>query len=458
MSALVSNDRPVDHRAVMHLAWPILISMLSLTLTGLVDTALIARLGTSSLAVAGLGLTTSFVVLSFGMGVLHGIRVVAAQRTGAGDRDGAARLAWQAVWMTLLLGIPSALLAPLAPCVVAAQGAAPELAGEAAAFLAIRVAGAPILFLHAGLGSWLQGQGRTRETMVGNVLMYGIYLALVPVLLFGFGPVPGYGVQGAAWASVTSWTAGAAWLVWCARATLLSTSWRPDRALLREAWRIGMPMGVQFFLDVASFAFFASVLARIGEAQLAAHVIALRLNGVSALPGYAIAEATSVLVGQAVGAGRPDRAREAWASGTRLAIGVMLAWAVVFVLLPGWLVLPFRPEPEVARVATTLLCIAAAFQVFDAVATVSFSSLIGAGDTRFTMVMNTIVAWAIKLPIAMTLAGPLGLGAAGAWLGLTVEIMFLSAIGVWRFQGDRWAPAAAAGPAPVLGVEPLSAA
>jgi MATE family multidrug resistance protein len=445
MSALSMSRREanVSHGEVMTLAWPILVSMLSLTVTGLVDTALVSRLGTGPLAAAGLATTTSFVLLSFGNGVLHGVRVVAAKRTGAGDSESANRLAWQALWMSAGLGLPMALFAPLAPYILALQGASAEIAADASLFFAIRVAGAPILCANAGLSSWLQGQGRTRETMVGNVLMYGTYLILDPVLLFGYGPIDAVGVHGAAIASVVSWTVGTLTLLVAARRTLASTSAVPDRALIGEIWTVGAPMGLQFLLDVASFAFFTSVLARIGEAQLAAHVIALRINAVSFLPGYAIAEAASVLVGQSIGAGRVDRARQAWAAGTRLAVGVMVAWALAFVLVPEWLLAPFHPDAEVARVAKTLLMIGAAFQLFDALATVSFMALTGAGDTRFTMVTNSLVSWAIKVPLALVLAGPMGLGAAGAWLGLTLEIVVLAAIGVWRIQGTRWSAAPA---------------
>lgn len=439
MSARMFESRePMSIRKVLDLAWPILVGMLSYTAMGILDTLMVAGLGTSAVAAAGLATTISFVALSFGHGLLRGVKVVVAQRTGAGDTDAAERLVWQGLWLAVICGIPIAMLAPFAPWFVDQLGASHAIASEAGVYLGLRILGAPFLFGMTALSSWLQGRGDTRSTMIATVLSNALNLVLDLVLLYGFGPIPALGVKGAAIATVIAWVVGLAFLLLRSRSALRATPSRPDLELLRAVWHVGSPMGLQFVLDVASFAFFASLLARVGEVHLAAHVIAIRIISVSFLPGYAVSEAASVLVGQAVGARRPEEALAAWWESTRLALGIMVGWAVVFLLLPGPLVGIFQPEPAVEAIIRNLLVIAAMFQLFDALATVAYGALTGAGDTRFAMVSNTLIAWLVKLPLAILLAVPAGLGAPGAWMALAVEIAAIAFVSVWRIRSGRW--------------------
>jgi MATE family multidrug resistance protein len=192
------------------------------------------------------------------------------------------------------------------------------------------------------------------------------------------------------------------------------------------------------FLNVLGFTVFLGILARVGVAQLAAHVVVIRIISVSFLPGHAISEATSVLVGQAVGADSPLSARLAHRFSTFLALIVMASWALVFVFIPEPLINVFDAGIQVSLIAQELMCIGALFQVLDAVAMVALGALNGAGDTRFTMIITVTCAWLVQIPLGLFLAFSMDLGAAGAWWGITVEILLIAIIGVWRIQGDHW--------------------
>jgi MATE family multidrug resistance protein len=437
------------YRKVVVLAWPILVSMLSYTVMGIVDTMLVGGLGTVAIAASGLANSVSFVALSFGNGVLHGVKVVAAQKTGAGDDAAARKLAWQGLWLALIIGLPIAMLAPLAPSLVVWLGAPPSVAGPAGAALAIRVAGAPIAFAFSALAAFLQGRSRTGLTMIATLVSNAVMIGLDASLLYGLGPFPAVGVAGAAIAMVIAWAAGTVVLVVGAWPVLRSTPPRPDPELLSAIWRLGSPMGLQMMLDVASFALMTTLLVRVGEAALAAHLIAIRILSVSFMPGYAIGEGASVLVGQAVGARRPKEAYAAWRAATGLAVVLMVGWGFVFVAIPDVLIAGFRPEPAVAVITHHLLMIGAAFQVFDAVTTVAYGALAGAGDTRFTMVSNVLVCWGLKLPLVALFAITFGLGAEGAWIGLTVEIVALALLALWRIRGGKWLGEVREDPQPV---------
>jgi MATE family multidrug resistance protein len=322
----------------------------------------------------------------------------------------------------------------------AAMGATAEVTAEAGRYFVPRALGAPLFLLQSGLTAWFQGRGDTRTPMKATLVANVINVVLDPILIFGLGPIPATGIAGASWATVVGY--GGSALVLARRALVLGGGARAvDRAALSAILRVGLPVGTHFVLDVAAWAVFASVLARVGEVDLAAHVLVIRIVMVSFLPGHAVGEATGVIVGQALGAGRPARARGAWLAGTRIAVALMAACGAVFTIAPGLLVGVFGPAPEVAELARRLLLVAAGFQVFDAIATVGLLTLTGAGDTRFTMVVSVLVAWAVKLPAGVGLALGAGMGVIGAWLGLTLEIFVVALLVTVRLLGGAWVAA-----------------
>ncbi len=424
-------------REVLALAWPVMISMLSYTVMGVADTLFVGQLGTAPLAAVGLAAACVHLGYAFSNGLLRGVRVKVAQSTGADDVAGARRFAWQGVWLALALGGLVALLAPLGPQLFEWMGASLAVRELAAAYFGVRLLGAPLLFLQLAFASWFQGRGDTRTPMVAHLLANGINVALDPVLIFGLLGAPALGIAGAAVATVVGFGAAAMYLAW----HFLRDAGREQplmRSALAEIVTVGAPIGLRDLLEVGSWVAFTSLLARVGEVHLAAHVIAIRVVSVSFLPGYAVSEAVGVLTGQAVGARRPAMAREATRSGLLLAVGIMAACALVFVATPVPLVAAFGAEQDVMVVAVQLLRIAAVFQVFDAVAMVGIGALNGAGDTRITMLIGIGCAWLVKLPAGVGLALFAGMGAAGAWWGLTLEVIAYAVLAMVRLRGSAW--------------------
>ena len=425
---------------VLGLSWPIMVSMLSFTAMIVVDSIFVARLGTAPLAAVGMAMSVTFLVLSFAMGLLRGTRVIAAQRTGSGDEDAVNRSIWQGLWLAWAFGLAVAALAPTGDVLFRLMGGSPEVARYADHYFTVRIAGAPVTFTLLALNSWFEGQGDTRTPMVATVIANGLNIALDPIFIFGWGPVPAWGIHGAAASTVLAVGVGALFAGWRAWRLLRGRGVprSPDLGLLRAIVKVGLPMGVSRTLEVGAWVLFVSILARIGEAELAAHVIVLRIVSVSFLPGYAIGEASGVFVGQAVGAGRPELARQAWKSSVIVAIAIMTLMGILFVAIPHPFIAVFKAAPEVAEIAVALMAVAAAFQLADALAMVGIGSLTGAGDTRFVMMMSVGAGWLIQLPVAWLLVFGLGLGAVGAWLGLVFEIGVLAVIATWRVRGSAW--------------------
>lgn len=426
----------IDHKTVIKLAWPLVVSMLSYTAMGLVDTLFVGRLGTAPLAAVGLAAVVVFLLQAFPMGLMAGARVVVSQGHGAGDADRARRAARLAVVVGLGLGGLGALVGSLGAPLLSAMGAEGAVLEHGEGYLRVRMLGAPGVLLTWAVGAWFQGRGDTRTPMRATLLANALNVLLDPIFIFGWGPLPALGVEGAALTTSLAFTLNGLILATRAHAGLRGPP--PGRRDLDALWRLGSPIGARYVLDVASFVLFAAVLARVGEVALAAHVVVVRVASVSFLPGNAIAEAAGVLVGQAVGAARPALARQAWRSAVTLALGVMGACSVLFVAVPEALLRPFGAADAVLATGVALLRVAAAFQIADAVAVVGLGVLNGAGDTRFTMRASVACAWLVKLPVGVGLALGLGWGATGAWLGLTAEIGVVALLCAHRVRGAGW--------------------
>jgi MATE family multidrug resistance protein len=451
MSALPSGD--VRPRHVLGLAWPVLVSMCSMTLMNLADTLFAGWLGTSELAAVGLASTVGFFALTPARGLLRGVKILTSHAAGAEDAGGVRALLVQAAWMALFLAIGLAPLALLGPSAFAWMGASERVAPLAASYFGVFVGSAAVFCGVWAVEGWFQGRGDPRTPMLATVVGNGVNLVLDPWLMFGGAGVPALGVSGAALATVIATGVQLGVLVVFAvpharglALTALAPRWRG----LWDAARFGGPLAAQWTLDFAGFLVLLALLARAGDAELAAHVLVFRIVMVSILPGFAIGDAAGVLVGQAMGARRPEAARQAWWVATWMAAVLMGGFALAFVAVPGAVLLPFGPEPEVARVAVTLLALAAVWQVADALLLVNFSTLAAGGDTRFTLVLFVGGSWLVQVPLSLLLVAGLGWGAVGAWVALSFEIVAVALISTARVRARGWlegrppAPAAAA--------------
>jgi len=438
-----SNDaveRGYGLRRLTELAWPIMVNMLSMTAMLVTDTIFVAQLGTEALAAIGLATSVMFLIYAFAMGFLRGAKVIVAQRTGAGDEIAVERALWQTLWLAGFMGLIAWCVAPLGAPVMGLFGSSEAVRDLGATYVTIRLLGAPLAFVMTGISCWFEGRGDTRTPMLAALIANGSNIALDPLLIFGFGPIPALGIGGAAVATILGVSLAVVFLLWRLGGRICFTfvGRGLDMPLLRAIVRVGSPMALRGLSDVGAWIVFMGFLALVGDTALAAHVMVARIISVSFLPGYAIGEAASVLVGHALGAGVPKGATRAWRSGCWLALAFMSSCGVVFLTVPEWLMAPFEPTEAVALIGAELLLIGACFQLIDAFTMVTLGALNGAGDTRFTLVSSMICSWALNLPLAWLLIFDAGMGAAGAWSALTIEITILTVVGIWRVRSGRW--------------------
>jgi len=425
---------PYD-REIVALAVPALGALAAEPLYLLVDTAIVGHLGTQQLAALALAASVLGVVTALCNFLAYGTTAHVARLHGAGAQARAGELAAQAFWLSLTLGVAVALgVVALAHPFVTVLGGEGETADLAARYLRLSAIGLPAALLALGGQGYLRGVSDLRTPLVVLIAANLVNVVLEVVLVYGFD----LGLDGSALGTVIAQAGmGVAFAVLLLRAAAAATSRRPRPALLRPLLRTGGDIVVRTGALLGAFVLASAVVARIGEASLAAHQIAFQLFIFLALTLDAIAIAGQVLVGRRLGAGDADGAYAASQRMVVLAGGVGCLLGLV--LLAGTTVIPraFTGDREVLDEAWALWPLFAAMQPLGAITFAFDGILLGAGDTRFLAVamVGALVAFA---PVAL-LALHAGWGVTGVWAGLNLLMAVRAASTGLRFRGRRWA-------------------
>lgn len=435
-------------RALAGLAWPITVSTLSYSVMTLVDTILVGHLGRAELAGVGLGGIMAFVFLCFSIGLLRGANTLVAQAVGAGRAWEARGYQGAAVVIALGLGLLTMVVGQLAAGFLGRFAATPAAGHAASTYLRIRLLAAPVMLLFVAFREVSYGQGHSRAPMRASIAANVLNIVLAYLLIF----VCGAGVAGAAAATVVAQVVEAGAL---AIPALRSPSGWGLRAFtkrqLRALWSLGAPLGIQFTLEVGSFGLLSLLISGFSDLDMAAHQIALQVIHFSFLPAFAVAEASAVLVGQAVGARRDDLVLPVARLALRVAGVYTGVCTVVMVFGSRVIVSAFTGDPAVVAMAVALLHIGAAFQVIDAANLVGRATLRGAGDVRFSAAVGVTTSWLCTPPLTWLLGYRLHLGARGGWLGLCLEIAAGASLLWWRLHRKGWHAAAVASRAAATG-------
>ena len=433
-------------RRLFRLAVPLAAAQAGTQLMTLVDIAVLGRLGARELAAAGLGNAVFFALSIFGMGVVFGVDPMISQAVGAGDRLRARALLWQGIWLALGVTVLITIPMVLAPLVLPRAGVQPELIAPTTTYLLIRAIGVAPFLLFLVLRSYLQALGITRPMLVAMIVANVFNLAADILFVFGgrvlpewTGPLRGFpalGIAGAAIATVLGAVLQLAILVSAARKIrppdAVRHGWNTSDVL--QAFRVGLPTGLQLGAEVGIFALVGVLAGRLGTMELAAHQLTLGLASFTYTVALGVAAAGSVRVGLAIGA------RDA--VGTRLAghaafIGgtaVMAIAALAFALFPAQIAQIISDQPDVIAASIPLLVVAAWFQLSDGVQAVGAGVLRGAGDTRFAFVANLLGHWLIGLPTALYLGFMRDMGIVGMWWGLCAGLTVVAVLLFLRFE------------------------
>ena len=433
------------NRAILLLAIPMVLEMVLESLFAVTDVFWVGRLGAN--AVATVGITESMLALVFaiGLGVAMSTTAMVARRIGEKDPEDAAIAGVQAIMLglviSLVIGIPAAIYAPE---LLKAMGASPEIVtiGSGYARVALGGCGAIImLFLNNAI---FRGAGDAAIAMrllwVSNI----INLVLDPCLIFGIGPFPRMGVTGAAVATLTGRSIGVLYqfyrlLKGTERIHVLARHLRIHADVMLRLLRVSITGMMQFAIANSSWIALVRIISIFGAAAVAGYTVAIRIVVFFILPSWGLSNAAATLVGQNLGAKRPDRAAKAvWQTGfyNMLFLGTI---GVFFIVFATQAVSLFVSDPAVVPIAATALRIFSCGNVGYAYGMVMLQAFNGAGDTMTPTIVNFFGFWVLELPLAWVLAVPMHLRTQGAFLSIVIAECAMAAAGMVLFRRGRWA-------------------
>ncbi len=439
-------------RAVLLLAIPMVLEMAMQSLFTVVDVYFVGKLGSNPVAILGLGDSLLGVVFAVAMGLSMGTAAMVARRVGEADTEGASVAAAQAVCLGLISAVPFAALGIIFPSeALELMGATPELAAEGAGFLAILIGGNVTVVLLFLINAVFRGAGDPALSMRALWLANGINIALDPILIFGWGPIPAFGLEGAAIATTIGRALGVVYQLRQLtagagageghegrRIRIEPRHWLPQPKIMARLARISGVGIVQFLVGTASFLGLVRILAAFGDEALAGYTVAVRIIIFILLPAWGIGNAAATLVGQNLGAGNPARAEQAvWLTG--LCNMVLLGVVAVFLFLFAEpLVGLFSTQAAVVAMAAECLRIISYSYVFWGYGMITVLAFNGAGDTMTPTWINFFVYWVVQIPLAYALAHPLGFGPRGVFIAVAVSQVLLAVTGVVIFRRGRW--------------------
>jgi len=431
-------------REVAALAYPIVLTQLSQTAMHMIDCIFVGRLGAAQLGAlgfAGIWLWTVFCVFS---GCATGVQTFVSQAHGAGDETSCGRWAWQGLYAVVPAAAFTLLLFAFgADAFLRLLGTTPEIHDYALAYVRMRPPGFACLAIYMVLASFFRGLGDTRTPLIATLVANAVNAFLAYVLVFGHFGLPARGVAGAGIATSIAEGVGAALLLAALFRRRVSRAFQtrpvaPDVHQIRRFLRTGAPIGGQWVLDMSAFALFTTLVARMGNVSMAANQAMLSLLSLSFMQAVGISLAAMTLVGRYKGARDLDSAARSFRSAVKLGLVLAALVAGLFVIAPEFLLRLYVDNSQVLALGRPLLALGAAFQLFDCMAIVAAGSLRGAGDTRWPFLVQTSLAWTLRLPLAWLFAVTLGGGVVGAWYAEFVFVATLSAAFVLRFRSGAW--------------------
>jgi len=434
----VPNQFTHESRALLRLASPIILSQIAQVLVGFLDTVMSGHAGAMEQAVVGIGVALWIPVFVSLMSVVQAVSPIIAHHFGAGDHAAVVRDAREGLWLAGIVSLVPLALVPWAPDLLTLSGIAPALAERAGVFLWGIGLGMPAALVYRSLAFYSASINQTAPVMVLSFVGLGVNALLNWVLIYGHFGFPAMGGAGCGWATgVGMWVALIALVLWTRHAAVYKPYflWRgwtlPTWPAQKRLLRVGLPMGGAGFAEVAAFSSIAVLVGRFGEAQIAAHQIALNFSALIFMLPMGLSSATTIRVGQSLGAGNPRSARYiAWHG---IVVGLLIAAAAIgpIILLRHQVAAIYSSDHAVQVLAANLLLFAAFWQLFDATQVCAIGALRGYKITLMPMVLMLVAFWAIGVPAGTWLAyhGIIAgepLKVYGFWIGLVVGLVLVS--------------------------------
>lgn len=431
-------------KAIFMLSIPMILEMLMESIFALVDIAYVSKVSVN--AVATIGLTESVITLVYALaiGLSMAATAVVARRIGEKDVDGAKVAAVQAIGLGVLVSLVLGVVGILyAKEILALMGGEPDLIAEGYGYTKLLIGGNITIMLLFLINAIFRGAGNASMAMWTLVLSNGLNIILDPIFIFGWGPIPEYGVMGAAIA--TNIGRGTAVLF---QLGILFFGWGKIKLVLQDLVlnvkvmvnliRVSLGGIAQFLIGTSSWVFLMRIMSEFGSEVLAGYTIAIRVMMFTLMPSWGMSNAAATLVGQNLGAKQPDRAEiSVWKTGKYNAY-FMGAVSLVYLIFAKSIISWFNATPSVVENGALCLQVIALGYVFYAYGMVVSQAFNGAGDTKTPTKINLISFWLFQLPLAYVAAMVLGWGAKGVFIAITLAEVLLAIMAMVWFKKGKW--------------------
>ncbi|WP_127019188.1 MATE family efflux transporter [Flagellimonas beolgyonensis] len=431
-------------KAIFMLSIPMILEMLMESIFALVDIAYVSSVSVN--AVATIGLTESVITLVYALaiGLSMAATAVVARRIGEKDVQGARIAAVQAISLGVMISIVIGIIGILyAKDILALMGGEPDLIEEGFGYTKFMIGGNITVVLLFLINAIFRGAGNASIAMWALVLSNGLNIILDPMFIFGFGPIPEYGVMGAAIA--TNIGRGSAVIF---QLGILFFGWGKIKLVLQDLVinlkvmvnliKVSLGGIAQFLIGTSSWIFLMRIMSEFGSEVLAGYTIAIRVMMFTLMPSWGMSNAAATLVGQNLGAKQPDRAEiSVWKTGKYNAIFMGIV-SLIYLIFAKSIITWFNATPEVVKSGALCLQVIAAGYIFYAYGMVVSQAFNGAGDTRTPTKINLISFWLFQLPLAYTAAIVLEWGAVGVFVAITLAEVVLAIIAMVWFKKGNW--------------------
>lgn len=431
-------------QAILLLAIPMVLEMSMESIFAVVDVFFVSRLGPQAIATVGLTESMLTLIYTIAMGLGIGATAMVSRRIGEHDPDGASRAAMQAIWLGIILSLALGLTGAIfGPQLLMLMGAEPEVVATGSTFTRIMLGGNASVLMLFLLNAIFRGAGDAAIAMRTLWLANALNILLGPCLIFGLGPFPELGVTGAAIATTIGRSTGALYALTRllrsrGRVQLTARHLRLEPALMWRLLRLSSSGTFQIFIGMASWILLIRVISNFGSDALAGYTIAMRVILFALLPSWGMSNAAATMVGQALGAGKPDRAERAvWIAGKYnfVFLGIV---GIAFVTLTPKIVAIFTADAAVARYGIDCLRLVAMGFVFYAYGMVLTQAFNGAGDTWTPTMINIACFWCFEIPLAWTLAITFGMGPHGVFVAMTLAYTSIAVLSAILFRRGNW--------------------
>jgi putative MATE family efflux protein len=431
-------------RAIVLLAVPMVLEMCMESLFGVVDVFWVAHLGADAITTVGLTETCLMIVFVIAIGLSMGATALVARRIGEKDEAAAGLVAVQAIVVGLLVSAAIAITGYLfAPDLLRVMGGSEDVVKLGSGYTRVILSGSATIFLLFLINAVFRGAGDAAMAMRALWIANIVNICLNPCLIFGIGPFPRLGVTGSAVGTTIGRGIGVLFQLWIltsgrGRFVVRAAQVRLDFAVMVRMVRLSLSAMFQYLVQMASWIGVVRIIATFGSAAVAANTLAIKIIVFAILPSWGMSNAAATLVGQNLGAGKPDRAElSVWRTGfyNMLFLGGV---GLIFIAFAERIIAQFTSDPAVAPLAVSGLRLLSYGYISYAYGMVVTAAFNGAGDTFTPTVLNLVCFWVCQIPVAWLLAYRTSLGPRGVFVAVVISDTLLALLAIIWFRRGKW--------------------